>query len=286
MKIKIILFITAITLVIVSLSLFKWEPRSEKDIIIQKLDPIIMKKIFNDTSIPKNIIKCYSNNDYDKMKEGIDLKQIIDFNTVFLFAVSAQETRFNKEANDLYEKARRIGTKDNILKIDCLLRLAQTKLLFVNIKNRQKEYEQLIEEVLSSDNDSNSYHGNRYYVLLAYYYCNKSGKESNLRKSKEYYSKINTRNIYPDLIWTINALGYSLIKKEEYDFAIEVLNYAVKIDPNSSYANNNLCFAYLMKHDYIEAKKYCDRAIAIDPYYEQALKNRKTIEAHLMQSAK
>ena len=88
MKIKIILFITAITLVIVSLSLFKWEPRSEKDIIIQKLDPIIMKKIFNDTSIPKNIIKCYSNNDYDKMKEGIDLKQIIDFNTVFLFAVS------------------------------------------------------------------------------------------------------------------------------------------------------------------------------------------------------
>jgi len=78
----------------------------------------------------------------------------------------------------------------------------------------------------------------------------------------------------------LNAFGYALINREEYDKAVKLFQYNVKLNPHSFNALDSLAEAYARKGDTETAIKYYRMAIDLNPgdtdYAKRVLQNSKT----------
>lgn len=87
-----------------------------------------------------------------------------------------------------------------------------------------------------------------------------------------------------------NKLGVTLIEQEKLDEGIEVLNNSLLRNPKQHEALTNLGFAYVKKNNPTVAMNCYDKALSLDPYFEQTLLNKaglynylgKTLEAKLL----
>lgn len=64
--------------------------------------------------------------------------------------------------------------------------------------------------------------------------------------------------------WEINSRGYELLRKKEYDHAIQVFKLNVALHPESDNVYNSLADAYLRSGDSLNAYENYKKAISID----------------------
>jgi len=77
----------------------------------------------------------------------------------------------------------------------------------------------------------------------------------------------------------LNAFGYALINREEYDKAIRLFQYNVKLYPQSFNAHDSLAEGYASRGDKEKAVEYYRKAVALNPgdtdYAKRVLQNSK-----------
>jgi tetratricopeptide (TPR) repeat protein len=69
------------------------------------------------------------------------------------------------------------------------------------------------------------------------------------------------------------ALGLELYNRGDFNGSIEVNQKALKLNPNSALAYNNLCAAYNSIGKWNEAEAACKKAIELDPNFQLAKNN-------------
>jgi hypothetical protein len=72
-------------------------------------------------------------------------------------------------------------------------------------------------------------------------------------------------------------LGVTLIQLQRASEGIAVLEWVLRENPKRSVALCNAGFGYVLQGDYEKGEAYYDRAIALDPDYEQALMNKAAL---------
>jgi protein O-GlcNAc transferase len=72
-------------------------------------------------------------------------------------------------------------------------------------------------------------------------------------------------------------LGVTLIQLQRASEGIAVLEWVLSENPKRSVALCNAGFGYVLQGDYEKGEAYYDRAIALDPDYEQALMNKAAL---------
>jgi len=86
-----------------------------------------------------------------------------------------------------------------------------------------------------------------------------------------------------DLARAFDWRGYALVKKGQYDRAIDDFDQAIKIDPNNASAFSNRGAAYEIKDQYDHAIENYDQAIKLNPNLAIAWNNRCGIRAAIGQ---
>jgi tetratricopeptide (TPR) repeat protein len=66
-----------------------------------------------------------------------------------------------------------------------------------------------------------------------------------------------------------------------YRECVEASQLAIKIDPTSKIAYNNICSAYNVLGEYALAAEACQKALDIDPDFERAKNNLKVAQDNL-----
>jgi len=70
-----------------------------------------------------------------------------------------------------------------------------------------------------------------------------------------------------------NILSLAFQSKGEYENSIEIIERALKINPNNIHFLNNIGLSFYKKKDFINAEKYFIRVLEIDPTYINTLNN-------------
>ena len=100
-----------------------------------------------------------------------------------------------------------------------------------------------------------------------------------LKSHSERWSKygFDTSSIFPEA--RLNAFGYILVNRKEYDKAVKILSYNIKLYPNSYNAHDSLAEAYLTKGDKEQAIQYYKLAVKLNPgdtdFAKRVLQNSK-----------
>jgi tetratricopeptide (TPR) repeat protein len=76
----------------------------------------------------------------------------------------------------------------------------------------------------------------------------------------------------------MDTLGWIYYKKEIYDSAIQEFSNCVEKEPGNPIFNYHLGLAYNKKWDYINAKKYLEKALELDKEFKGADEARKILE--------
>jgi tetratricopeptide (TPR) repeat protein len=76
----------------------------------------------------------------------------------------------------------------------------------------------------------------------------------------------------------MDTLGWIYYKKGVYDSAIEEFSSCVEKEPENPVFNYHLGLAYNKKWDYINAKKYLERALELEKDFKGADEARKILE--------
>jgi len=101
-----------------------------------------------------------------------------------------------------------------------------------------------------------------------------------LKSHNEKWSKygFETSSIFPEA--RLNALGYNLISRNEYDKAVKILAYNIKLYPQSFNAHDSLAEAYLTKGDKEQAIHFYKLAVQMNPgdtdFAKRILENSKS----------
>ena len=86
-----------------------------------------------------------------------------------------------------------------------------------------------------------------------------------------------TSSVFPEA--RLNTFGYALVNRKEYDKAVKILSYNIKLYPNSYNAHDSLAEAYLTKGDKEQAIQYYKLAVKLNPgdtdYAKRVLQNSK-----------
>jgi predicted alpha/beta superfamily hydrolase len=100
-----------------------------------------------------------------------------------------------------------------------------------------------------------------------------------LKSHNERWSKygFETSSIFPEA--RLNAFGYALVNRKEYDKAVKILSYNIRLYPNSYNAHDSLAEAYLTKGDREQAIQYYKLAVKLNPgdtdFAKRILQNSK-----------
>jgi CubicO group peptidase (beta-lactamase class C family) len=80
---------------------------------------------------------------------------------------------------------------------------------------------------------------------------------------------------------TLNYIGYSLLEEHFYDMAINIFKINIRLYPNEANPYDSLGEAYFMKDDFEKSIDYYQKALKIDPEFENAkhmIKKINTLE--------
>jgi tetratricopeptide (TPR) repeat protein len=100
-----------------------------------------------------------------------------------------------------------------------------------------------------------------------------------IRSHNEKWSKygFDTSSIFPEA--RLNTFGYALVNRKEYDQAVKILSYNIKLYPHSYNAHDSLAEAYLTKGDREQAIQYYRLAVKLNPgdtdFAKRVLQNSK-----------
>jgi Tfp pilus assembly protein PilF len=88
---------------------------------------------------------------------------------------------------------------------------------------------------------------------------------------------------YPRHFNALNYMGIVHARINQPAVAVTYFKKAIEVDPNIPAAHNNLGQVFDDLHQYDTAMACFDRAIALNPKYEQAIGNRVATEARALQ---
>ncbi len=103
--------------------------------------------------------------------------------------------------------------------------------------------------------------------------------EEHIKTNAERWAKfgIDATTIIPEQ--QINALGYALLNRKEFDKAVKMFKYNIKRFPKSFNAHDSLAEAYMIMGDKEKAIKFYKLAVDLNPgdtdYAKRVLKNSK-----------
>ena len=75
----------------------------------------------------------------------------------------------------------------------------------------------------------------------------------------------------------LNLVGYSLLSKKRYAAAIAIFSHNTRLFPDSSNAYDSLGEAYLLSGDKVNARRYYQQAVALDPQNKTASETLKQL---------
>lgn len=103
--------------------------------------------------------------------------------------------------------------------------------------------------------------------ILSYFKGERYEEQEKYDQAKAAYEE--SIKLNPDFVYGYVALAYdSILAGDGVDYGMKQLNEALKRDPNSAIALNNLGFCYMVKGEFSDALGLFDRARQISPYLE------------------
>lgn len=103
--------------------------------------------------------------------------------------------------------------------------------------------------------------------IVSYFKGERYEEQEEYAQAKTAYEESISKN--PDFVYGYIALAYvSILAGDGVDYGMGQLDEALKHDPNSALALNNLGFCYMVKRDYDKAFKLFEHAHQISPYLE------------------
>ncbi len=88
---------------------------------------------------------------------------------------------------------------------------------------------------------------------------------------KQFFELIEEPRDYRMTETAINGFGYEMLRQENLNAAIEIFRANMALHPESAHVYDSLGEAYFTKGDKKQAKKYDQKALAINPNFESAL---------------
>ena len=78
-------------------------------------------------------------------------------------------------------------------------------------------------------------------------------------------------------MWTLNMIGYDLIKKKETKKAIEMFEFAIELSPKNANLFDSLGEAYFIEKEYKKALISYNKSVELNPNNDKAKANIEKI---------